>query len=241
VPSRGCHGEATTVEERLRLALSALADKSVCHRFCQHHYKCWNDGRLNHQRTSKDLYGGSTRRCAKGILTKKNHLWRVLEYQHIKVARGGGDDPSEGAQRAHGVATVEKTYNNGTRSQRCLPKPDKANVQCLYRDGEGVPLHEHGDLRTAGAGPWSRWTTSKAICSRTPWSASKATAGKAAVESELPTAVDVRVVWAEAAVQGDTANAPTNSRVGAGLRTQVPMFVQEGDVVRVDTTREART
>jgi hypothetical protein len=45
VPSRGCHGEATTVEERLRLALSALADKSVCHRFCQHHYKCWNDAK----------------------------------------------------------------------------------------------------------------------------------------------------------------------------------------------------
>jgi elongation factor P len=55
---------------------------------------------------------------------------------------------------------------------------------------------------------------------------------------KLPTAVDLRVVWAEAAVQGDTANAPTKTvELETGLRTQVPMFVQEGDVVRVDTTR----
>ncbi|MCB0051258.1 MAG: elongation factor P, partial [Caldilinea sp.] len=53
---------------------------------------------------------------------------------------------------------------------------------------------------------------------------------------KLPTAVDLRVVWAEAAIAGDTANSPTKQvELETGLRVQVPMFVQEGDVIRVDT------
>ena len=48
--------------------------------------------------------------------------------------------------------------------------------------------------------------------------------------------MDLRVVWAEAAIAGDTANSPTKQvELETGLRAQVPMFVQEGDVIRVDT------
>ncbi|MCB0079220.1 MAG: elongation factor P, partial [Anaerolineales bacterium] len=53
---------------------------------------------------------------------------------------------------------------------------------------------------------------------------------------ELPTTVDLRVVWAEAAVAGDTANTPSKQvELETGYRLQVPMFVQDGDVIRVDT------
>ncbi len=44
------------------------------------------------------------------------------------------------------------------------------------------------------------------------------------------------MVWAEAAIQGDTANAPSKQvELETGLRISAPMFVQEGDVLRVDT------
>ena len=53
---------------------------------------------------------------------------------------------------------------------------------------------------------------------------------------KIPTTVDLRVVWAEAAIQGDTANAPSKQvELETGLRISAPMFVQEGDVLRVDT------
>ncbi len=57
----------------------------------------------------------------------------------------------------------------------------------------------------------------------------------------LPTTVDLQVVWAEAAIAGDTANAPTKQvELQTGLRMQVPMFVNEGDTIRADTRRQLR-
>ena len=56
------------------------------------------------------------------------------------------------------------------------------------------------------------------------------------ISVKIPTAVELRVVYAEPAIQGDTANVPTKqAELETGLRIQVPLFVQEGDIVRVDT------
>src|SRR5690606_28594288 len=56
------------------------------------------------------------------------------------------------------------------------------------------------------------------------------------INVSLPTTVDLEVTWAELAVAGDTANNPTKMvELETGYRMQVPMFVQEGNVVRVDT------
>jgi elongation factor P len=52
----------------------------------------------------------------------------------------------------------------------------------------------------------------------------------------LPTTVDLKVIWAEAAVAGDTANTPTKQiELETGFKMNVPMFVNEGDTIRVDT------
>ncbi|MEZ4619416.1 MAG: hypothetical protein R2867_28460 [Caldilineaceae bacterium] len=52
----------------------------------------------------------------------------------------------------------------------------------------------------------------------------------------LPTTVDLKVTWAEAAVAGDTANTPSKQvELETGYRLQVPMFVTEGEIIRVDT------
>ena len=52
----------------------------------------------------------------------------------------------------------------------------------------------------------------------------------------LPTTVDLKVTWAEAAVAGDTANMPTKQvELETGYKLNVPMFVNLGDTIRVDT------
>ena len=57
------------------------------------------------------------------------------------------------------------------------------------------------------------------------------------VSIRLPTTVDLRVVWADAAVAGDTAaGAPTKEvELETGMRMTAPMFVNVGDLIRVDT------
>ena len=48
--------------------------------------------------------------------------------------------------------------------------------------------------------------------------------------------MSVPALWAEPAIQGDTANAPMKQvELETGLRIQAPLFVQEGDILRVDT------
>ncbi len=56
------------------------------------------------------------------------------------------------------------------------------------------------------------------------------------LDVELPTSVDLEVVEAEVGVKGDTATGATKSvTTETGLKVQVPLFVEEGDVIRVDT------
>ena len=53
---------------------------------------------------------------------------------------------------------------------------------------------------------------------------------------ELPLNVDLKVVYAEVSVRGDTATGVTKKvKLESGVEVQVPNFVKEGDTIRVDT------
>ncbi|MCL4255979.1 MAG: elongation factor P, partial [Anaerolineae bacterium] len=56
------------------------------------------------------------------------------------------------------------------------------------------------------------------------------------IDYELPTSIDMLVTESEMAVAGDTANSPSKKvTTETGLVVQVPMFVKEGDIIRVKT------
>jgi elongation factor P len=165
------------------------------------------------------------------IYEEEGQLWRVLEYQHIKVARGGATIRLK-VRNVRTESTVEKTYNNGTRLNDV--ELDKANVQYLYHDDDLYHFMHTETFEQIGLGPdimddVKDYLLENAVVNMEFYEGEP-------LSLKLPTAVDLRVVWAEAAIQGDTANAPTKTvELETGLRAQVPMFVQEGDVVRVDT------
>lgn len=165
------------------------------------------------------------------IYEEDGQLWRVLEYQHIKVARGGATIRLK-LRNVRTESTVEKTYSNGTRVNDV--ELDKANVQYLYNDGQFYHFMNTETFEQLALGPdvmedVKDFLLENEIISLESYEGEP-------LSLKLPTAVDLRVVWAEAAIAGDTANSPTKQvELETGLRTQVPMFVQEGDVIRVDT------
>jgi elongation factor P len=56
------------------------------------------------------------------------------------------------------------------------------------------------------------------------------------LDIELPTSVDLKVIYAEVAVRGDTATGVTKKvKVETGFEVQCPNFVKVGDTIRVDT------
>jgi len=165
------------------------------------------------------------------IYEEDGQLWRVLEYQHIKVARGGATIRLK-LRNVRTESTVEKTYSNGTRVNDV--ELDKADVQYLYNDGQFYHFMNTETFEQLALGPdvmedVKDFLLENEIISLESYEGEP-------LSLKLPTAVDLRVVWAEAAIAGDTANSPTKQvELETGLRTQVPMFVQEGDVIRVDT------
>ena len=60
--------------------------------------------------------------------------------------------------------------------------------------------------------------------------------GSEALDVELPTTVDMKVIRAEIAIRGDTATGVTKTvTVETGVQVQVPSFVEEGNTIRIDT------
>ena len=165
------------------------------------------------------------------IYEEEGQLWRVLEHQHIKVARGGATIRLK-LRNVRTGSTVEKTYNNGSRVQDV--RLDSDDVQFLYSDGE---LYHFMNTETYEQIALMPDTVADVV----PFMVDNQIVTLETYEGEpisvsLPTTVDLEVVWAEAAVAGDTANTPSKQiELETGYRMQVPMFVKEGDVIRVDT------
>jgi elongation factor P len=169
------------------------------------------------------------------IYEEEGQLWRVLEYQHIKVARGGATIRLK-LRNVRSGSNVEKTYNNGERVQEVTLEKDA--VQYQYTDGQfyyfmNVETFEQVSLTPEALEGIVEYLTDNQVVVLETYEGEP-------INISLPTTVDLKVVWADAAVVGDTAGAATKQvELETGLRIQVPMFVSEGDLIRVDT-RDSR-
>jgi elongation factor P len=165
------------------------------------------------------------------IYEEDNQLWRVLEHNHIKMGRGNAVIRLR-VRNVRTGSTVEKTYNNGTRVKDV--RLESRDVQYLYNDGE---FYYFMDTETFDQFPLAPDVVESVV----NYMIDNTVVTLESYENEplnvsLPTTVDLKVVWAEAAVAGDTANAPTKQvELETGYKLQVPMFVNQGDTIRVDT------
>jgi elongation factor P len=169
------------------------------------------------------------------IYEEENQLLRVMEYQHIKVARGGATIRLK-VRNVRSGSTYERTYSNGTRVNDV--ELDKDDVQFLYNDGDFYHFMNTETFEQITLSPdvlegVKDYLVDNMVVSLESYDSEP-------LSVKIPTAVELRVVWAEPAIQGDTANAPTKTiELETGLRIQAPLFVQEGDLVRVNTRDNA--
>lgn len=165
------------------------------------------------------------------IYEEENQLWRVLDYQHIKVARGGATIRLK-VRNVRTGSTVEKTYNNGARVKDV--RLEQNDVQFQYTDGEFYHFMDTETFEQVMLTPDAlegviEYLTDNMVVNLETYE-------NEPISVSLPTTVDLKVTWAEFAVAGDTANSPTKQiELETGLKMQVPMFVTEGDIIRVDT------
>jgi elongation factor P len=160
-----------------------------------------------------------------------NNLYKVLDYSHNKSGRGNASIRIKARNLRSGV-TLEKTFQSGDRIQDV--RLDFHNVQFLYNDEQ---FYYFMDLETYEQPAIPNKIVGETKDFLKPEMEVKLTFFKdEPLDIELPTSVDLKVVYAEIAVKGDTATGVTKKvEVETGAKVDVPYFVVEGDTIRVDT------
>ncbi|NIM92484.1 MAG: elongation factor P [Anaerolineales bacterium] len=159
------------------------------------------------------------------------NLYKVIEYSHHKPGRGKASIRTKVRDMRSG-SVLEKTFISGDRVQDV--RLDYREVQFLYQDGDlfyfmDTETYEQPVLNASTLGDTVNYLKEGLLAKLTLY-------GNEPIDLELPTAVDLEVVEAEAAVKGDTATGANKLvTVETGLKVQVPLFVNKGDIIRVDT------
>jgi elongation factor P len=168
----------------------------------------------------------------KGVtFTMDGELYRVIEYQHHKPGRGKAVIRTRLRNLRTG-STIDKTFTSGDRVQDI--RLEHQTVQYLYNDDD---FHYFMDVES-----FEQFPLSDALLEDVkPYLVENMELELSSYEGErldveLPITVDLEVVEAPPGYAGDTAQGATKEvTLETGYKVQVPLFVEEGDVLRIDT------
>jgi elongation factor P len=158
-------------------------------------------------------------------------LYKVLDYQHHKPGRGKAIIRTTIRNLRTGVS-IDKNFISGDRVQDV--RLDHHTVQYLYSDGD---LYYFMDTKTYEQPSLSAEILGEAVDYLTDGlTLELSTYEDEPIDIELPVTVELDVVEAPPGYAGDTATGATKQvTLETGLKVQVPLFVEKGDRVRVDT------
>jgi elongation factor P len=174
----------------------------------------------------------STGELRKGVAIELDgDLWQILDYHHIKMGRGSAQVRITLRNIKRGQ-TIERSFQAGTKWPRA--QMDRRPVQFLYSDGSDyhfmdTDTYDQFSLSAAQLGDATNYLKDGMTLDRTSYQGET-------IGVELPVTVDLEVRSTEPGFAGDTAQgARKPATLETGLVVQVPLFVSEGDTVRVDT------
>jgi len=172
----------------------------------------------------------------KGVtFTMDNELYKVIDYQHHKPGRGKAVIRTKLRNLRTG-ATIDKNFTSGDRVEDI--RLDHQTVQYIYSDGDfyyfmDVETYEQFPLPNAVLEDAKPYLVENTEIELSSYEGER-------LDVDLPITVDLEVVQAPPGFAGDTAQGATKDvTLETGLVLQVPLFIEEGDVLRVDT-RTAR-
>jgi elongation factor P len=174
----------------------------------------------------------STGEIKKGIIIELDgQLMKVLDWNHIKMARGSAQVRMK-LQNVRKGDIVERTFQAGTRWPRA--RVEQRKVQYLYNDAGAYHFMDSETYDQFSVPEALLGDDAKYLLENTEVFVSNYENEILGVD--LPVTVDLRVVQTEPGFAGDTATgAKKAATVETGLVVQVPLFVNEGDLLRIDT------
>ena len=182
------------------------------------------DREHTHVATSNDIKNGA-------VLKLEGQLWNVTEFQHVKPGKGGAFVRTKMKNITTGKV-VDKTFNAGAKVE--FATVDRSDYQYLYQDGADyvfMDVKDYDQITVPGAvvGDAAKYMLENtqvviALHEGTP------------LYLEMPASVVLEITYTEPGLQGDRSSAGTKpATVETGAEIQVPLFVEQGTRVKVDT------
>jgi elongation factor P len=162
-------------------------------------------------------------------------VWRIVEFQHVKPGKGGAFVRTK-LKNLDSGAVVDKTFRAGERFSRI--HTEVKNVQYLYDAGDDVVFMDEGTYEQFNL---PRDSVADALEFLEPSSSVQVlTVDGRPAGVQLPASVELTVKETEPGIKGDTvSNVTKPATLETGAVVQVPLFVNTGDRIKVDT-RERR-
>ena len=161
----------------------------------------------------------------------KNGLFTVVEFQHVKPGKGGAFVRTKLRNLRNGNV-LEKTFNAGIRVEQAIL--DKRDMQFLYRDGEDYVFMDTESYDQMTVAPVALGEAADYLVESSVVVIALHNGGIVTVE--IPATVELTVAETEPGVQGDrVSGARKPATLETGKVLQVPLFVNIGDRIKVDT------
>jgi elongation factor P len=174
--------------------------------------------------TTNDLKRGMT-------LDLPDGLFQVVDFQHVKPGKGPAFVRTT-LRNARTGGQLDKTFRSDERVERAVV--DKREMQFLYRDGGDYVFMDNGTYEQLHVGPAALGDATKYIVDGS--TVVLQFYKDEIIGTDLPAAVELTVTKTEPGIQGDrVSSARKPATLETGLVVQVPLFVNPGARIKVDT------
>ncbi len=158
-------------------------------------------------------------------------LFRVVNYQHVKPGKGGGFVRLKLKNVELGTVT-DKTLDSWEK----VPEPpvEEKEMQYLYKQGDkfvfmDTETYEQLELTEEEVGEGYQWLKDEMAIEVLFYSGRP-------ISVKLPITVNLKIVSSEPGIKGDrVSGASKPATLESGAIVQVPLFVKEGDLIKIDT------
>jgi elongation factor P len=174
--------------------------------------------------TTNDLKNGM-------VLNIDGQLWAVVEFQHVKPGKGPAFVRTK-LRNVESGKNVDRTFNAGTKVETA--NVDKRTMQYLYNDGTSYVFMDTATYDQLEISPEIVGDAKNFLLENQE--AIVATNDGRVLFVELPASVELEITFTEPGLAGDSATGRTKpATLETGHQIQVPLFVNQGEKVKVDT------
>lgn len=159
-------------------------------------------------------------------------IWKIIEFQHVKPGKGGAFVRTK-LRRIEDGSAIDKTFRAGEKFRPVRTESKK--MQYLYDSGEAAVFMDSQDynqteIAKEQLGDSMQWVLPNA-------EVDVLFVDEQPSDVQVPSAIEMKVVQTDPGLKGDTASGGGNkpATLESGVVVQVPLFIEEGETVRVDT------